>query len=492
MGKAIQSRLDPVRRRQQHHRALWCAAWGLVGSAAVVLACALLRRFAGWQISGGMIAALAALAPLAGYVAGLVWRRKLADAAGAIDAHYRLKDRAATALAFLEKSKTSGVHKLAVDDALAHLDRVDPKKVVPIQAPRVLPYAIAALAAAVVLLFVTARPAPVQASPAQPLLVVLDSADRVAEELKSLEKFAQEEKDPELDKLIAELKQAVEELKQPGVDLREALATMSQMQTALEQQQAKFNLGQVEAQLQSLGAALALAEPLAEAGKALSAGQLDKAAEELEKLEAPQLDRQTEKALKEKLDALAKQMRDSGASALDQAVGAMSQGLGGDGSKFKDGARRLAGEARKQGRRNKLTALLKSQCNCLGECKGECEGNNPGHGKGKGGTKWGLGASGNELAERTPEIGGRYESRLNGKQTDEGEIEIETTHSPEGKQNAQRGYRETYDKYQKISEAVLESEPIPLGHRQTIRRYFEAIRPSQAETDAVQQATASP
>ena len=70
---------------------------------------------------------------------------------------------------------------------------------------------------------------------------------------------------------------------------------------ALEQQQAKFNVSQIDAQLSQMGEALALAEPLAEAGKALAAGQLEKAAEELERLEAPQLDRQTEKAVKEKL-----------------------------------------------------------------------------------------------------------------------------------------------------------------------------------------------
>jgi hypothetical protein len=28
---------------------------------------------------------------------------------------------------------------------------------------------------------------------------------------------------------------------------------------------------------------------------------------------------------------------------------------------------------------------------------------------------------------------------------------------------------------------VLDSEPIPLGHRQTIRRYFELIRPEQGD-----------
>ena len=34
-----------------------------------------------------------------------------------------------------------------------------------------------------------------------------------------------------------------------------------------------------------------------------------------------------------------------------------------------------------------------------------------------------------------------------------------------------------YQKYRKMTEAALNSEPIPLGHRQTIRRYFELIRP---------------
>jgi len=46
--------------------------------------------------------------------------------------------------------------------------------------------------------------------------------------------------------------------------------------------------------------------------------------------------------------------------------------------------------------------------------------------------------------------------------------------------------KEVYSKYRKMSDAVLDSEDIPLGHRQTIRRYFEAIRPSaeDAATDA--------
>ena len=53
----------------------------------------------------------------------------------------------------------------------------------------------------------------------------------------------------------------------------------------------------------------------------------------------------------------------------------------------------------------------------------------------------------------------------------------------EGRQQAGRSYREAYKKGLKSSEAVLDSEPIPLGHRQTIRKYFELIRPQNDEAD---------
>jgi hypothetical protein len=490
MGKTFQLQLDPVRRRQQQVRALTCAAVGLFASAAALVIGVLLRWLAGWQPPSVLFFVIAAAGPAIGYLAGMLWRHDWRDAAMAVDAHYQLKDRVLTALEFLSKTDATRVQRLAVQDAMEHLGHIDARQVVPSDTPQILPSAVASLVAAVLLLVFTA-PAKVDASPSPPLEVVLASAERVADELKALEEFAREEQDPEIEKLVGELKQAIEALKEPGVDQREALAKLSQMQSVLEQQQSKQNVGQVDAQLQAIGEALALAEAMAEAGKALASKQLDKAAEELEKLELPQLDRQTEKAIKEKLDALAKQMHDSGSSSLSAAAGDISKGLGGDGSKFKQGLKRLAKDARNQSKRQKLTNLLKKQCDCLGECKCECEGNCDKESLTvkKGGKKWGRGATGNELAEQTPAIGGKYETRLTGRQSDEGEIETETTHSPEGRQQAQRDYRETYDKYRKISEAVLDNEPIPLGHRQTIRRYFEAIRPNETETDKVNEAT---
>jgi len=48
-----------------------------------------------------------------------------------------------------------------------------------------------------------------------------------------------------------------------------------------------------------------------------------------------------------------------------------------------------------------------------------------------------------------------------------------------------------------MTEAALNSEPIPLGHRQTIRRYFELIRPQgdeaeKADTKVAPAATVAP
>jgi chromosome segregation ATPase len=361
-------------------------------------------------------------------------------------------------------------------------------EVVPLRMPRVLPYAVVALIATLSLVIISGWNKPAVASLPDPLDVVVAQAERAKEELAELEEYANKEQDEELKKLVKELAAAIEDLKQPGTDVREAMAKLSEMQAALQAEQAERNPVALDAQFQSIGEALALAESLAEAGQALTAAQYEKAAAELAKAEAPELDRATEKAVKEKLEQAARQAENQGQNSLSKALGEMASGLGNKNSKqFSEGSQKLAGEAKKQGKRKKLNDLLQKQCNCLSECKGECECDNNGKSKSKsnkpGGKNWGLAGSDGELGERTAKLNGKDE-KLKGKQSDEGEVETETTHSPEGSQQAQREFRENYQKYKKISEEVLDSEPIPLGHRQTIRRYFESIRPTDAETDA--------
>ena len=163
----------------------------------------LVRAIAGWHPSALLVLTVAAFGPVVGYLAGLIWRRQLREAAIAVDAHYRWKDRVLTALEFLTKPDATRIHRLTVNDALQHLDRIDARHVVPSDTPRILPGAIATLAAAVLLVIFTSPPQ-LNASPAEPLAVVVASADRAAEELKSLEEFAREEQDPEIEKLVSD------------------------------------------------------------------------------------------------------------------------------------------------------------------------------------------------------------------------------------------------------------------------------------------------
>jgi hypothetical protein len=68
--------------------------------------------------------------------------------------------------------------------------------------------------------------------------------------------------------------------------------------------------------------------------------------------------------------------------------------------------------------------------------------------------------------------------RITGQPAGEGDSDVETTATPEARQQASREYKEKYQKFKKESEAVLEGEPIPLGHRQMVKKYFELIHPS--------------
>lgn len=74
---------------------------------------------------------------------------------------------------------------------------------------------------------------------------------------------------------------------------------------------------------------------------------------------------------------------------------------------------------------------------------------------------------------------------VTGMESEEGEVGVETVSTPEQRQEASRRYRDQVDKHEQISEFALDSVPIPLGHRQTIRRYFQMIRPQDAEMDGV-------
>ena len=119
----------------------------------------------------------------------------------------------------------------------------------------------------------------------------------------------------------------------------------------------------------------------------------------------------------------------------------------------------------------------KSECECECKSKSDCTK--------KGGSKAGAGSSGNQPGDKTGLLKSGQKLQLKGQESASGDVDVETIKSNEQQQEAVRKYREKSESYEQLTESVLSSEPIPLGHRQTIRRYFEMIRPQAGETEEV-------
>jgi hypothetical protein len=380
---------------------------------------------------------------------------------------------------------------------------------VPLRAPRAWSAILGTSIAAIVLLVWPLKPQIADAGPAPTPEHIVSLALEQKEKLAALEKkladTAQDMEDDKADEekkglkeLLEKLMQKVEELTQPGADEKEALAKLSEMQAAVQALANELNIAALDGQLSSLGTALAASSAFEGAGKALQEGKLEKAAKELEKLDEVKLTPKEAKALEEKLKQLSKQMGEAGQGSLGDAVGELAEGVKSGKGKVGKSTRALAKKINNAVKRKKVSDLLLAEIEEFKDAKGEI-GNN-------GGAKlrmpskstspsnnWGRGISGNIDGERTKLASKRSDQQITGTPGGEGESEVETTATPEARQQASRAYKEKYQKFKKESEAVLEGEPIPLGHRQMVKKYFELIRPSNSDASLEKKdATAPP
>jgi len=485
---SIKQRVRSVQVRQQRQWLWQCVSAGLLAGGIIGTSAALIRILTQGAYSWMWVVA-AVLAPVivAGCVA-VVRSSSLQLAARTIDSKCGLKDRTQTALQFLASTADdSALRRLQIEDAENHLQSVDPVLVAPIHAPRSWGWGILMVVTAFVLSIFAGQPERTYAA-TEINTVVSSQAERAASGLEELEQFQLEQNDPDLEKVLKELARQVTALKMPGLHPKEALAKLSEMEAALQEMQQQVAESSVESQLQEAGEALSLAEAMAAAGQALANGEMEKAVEELNKLDMPELDRNTEKTISEKLEKIQNTMSQSGKNkSLKESLKKVSEGLSSDNkNKFQDGKKGLADECSKQGQKKKLSDLLKKQYQCLSDCKSECEKEcrSQAQSNKKGGQKAGKGSA--DLAgDKTAQQKTGSDMKLLGQDSGTGDSDVETEKGPEQEQEAVRQYRQNVDKYEALSESVLESESIPPGHRQTIRRYFEMIRPSAGETDTV-------
>lgn len=481
--------LTSVRLRQQFQRGLQLATTGALAGAAIGIVLLVLQR-------AEIIAATAApwmcllVGTVLGGCVGLLWPTSWKSTADLVDQKYDLKDRVLTALDFLagrQSATNDSLRSLQVADALEHVDRVDPSEVLPYRLPRLaIPAALAVLVMGVVA-WTPSGEQDVAAAPSEALPVVLEQASILEETmLEDIEQLAKDYDEEDLEELVEELKEAVEELQAPEVDQRDALTKLSEMQQAVAEKLEQLDVEQIDAQLEQLAQALEAAEASQAASQALKSQQYEKAASELEKIEASTMSRKEKDAVKQNLAKLAKNLGNAKKGELSDAVSQMLDGLENkNDSKCKSGMCKAAGLCKKQSVRKKISECLNCQLNRLSECKGCCQGGKNGGNcvKKSDSSKdtWGTGASGNPTGEKETKIDSKRRDESVTGIAGDGPSERETTSAPEGKQDAARSYKDRYAEYKKQMEEVIDSEPLPLGHRQTVRAYFESIRPANSD-----------
>lgn len=377
---------------------------------------------------------------------------------------------------------------MQLEETASKLAQIEPAAIVPMRVSRLIPTSLVCALVALALLLWPLAPA-LKAELAPPLPEVLAVAEEAKEKLKDLEELAGDKPTPELEKLLKELKEKIEEMQQPGVDQKEALAKLSEMQSALAEQQAQFNLEMVDAELKSLGEAMAVAQSLQNAAKALQQGKHEKAAEELAKIDTPPQTREEKRTLKEKLKQVAEKLKQAKLKELAETVDELSECDSPE--SFCENCKKLGKGVKSHAKRKQLSQCMNSLCESLSECKSQCESNSTKTGKANKSDSpsrsYGMGTAGNYKGEATGLQGKRKEEQLSAHAENDGPSESEVTSSPEGKQQASRQYKEQYQKYKKLSEAVLDSKEIPLGHRQMIRKYFQGIRPDSKEESAAKE-----
>jgi hypothetical protein len=413
------------------------------------------------------------------------------------DQYYEWKDRLLTAVKLLPQMETTLMERLQIQDAADHAKKIDPKSVVPYCLPNHFFRTFGLTFFVLIIALVSPSFNQQQNAIAKPLPEIIATAATLQEELVAkIDELA--EKNPEeknLKELSTKLKELVNQLNESATDPKEALSTLSEMEEAIRSTLAEFQLEAVDTSMKEIAEAMSVAEATRAISQALKNEKYNVAAEELKKFDAQSM----ESMSKQERNAVADQMKTTfdnlsqrNQELIKKSAEKMSEGLKeNDGIKVSEAADELAAESNKQALRKGISEGLEGKLALLSLSKSECNGSGKDGGQNNGGNdtkrsdsankNWGTGAAGNPNSGTETQLDGKREQKnVTGMVGKQGDSEYEKINSSDASQEKNvREHRESFQEYRKAAEAVLESEPIPLGQRQMIRRYFESIRPNE-------------
>jgi len=382
------------------------------------------------------------------------------------------------------------MQQLQMDDAAEHLTAVQPQVVLPIRLPKMFWFALGVIAADLFAVALIQNNFYRSMDNTESVFQILPIENKTLREeiiAKTEELALKHTGEQSLLNLSEQLETLMDRFDMTAMDVKESLMTLSEMEEAFQAALDALQLETMDNLLQELAKTLELAEKTVPISKALEKGDFSQAALDLKTLDTKTLNslsKPERNAMAEQMQVIADSAEKRNQKPMQEAAQKMSDALkNDDGELGKAAADALANEVEKHGIRQSIGRDLGNKQMMLGMMKTE---NGLGMSGGKGtdksktaGETWGTGTAGNPNAGQETNLQGqRQQQTLTGTLGEQGDSLTETLDSQEmTTARSQREYREQYQRYQKISEAVLDTEPIPLGQRQVIRRYFESIHP---------------
>jgi len=356
--------------------------------------------------------------------------------AESVDLHYGLKDRLLVASSILARSEQTPMEHLQLSDAIIHVRQVDPREVLPARLPRHFQWL---CGLSIVLLTV--------------ILLVTSSGSSASRPFADID------------------------------ERKETLAALSQMEQTLTQAKQALSSEAMAVSLGEIGAALAGANVTQTAGQALQAGDLALASKELVSLEWNSLTQAEREITGRMLQDVAEKIKGRNLPQLSQFTEQFADEiLHGNLEMLQEAAAEFAARIQMESLHREMYRQLAGKLALLEEQKSDLiAALNGGQGTQPSQTpsySWGTGEAGDPQTGPVTEMDStRQWHQATGRQGT-GPSEMETIFSSEGaEETASLPVVEVERPSHQTTETALESEPIPLRHRQVIRQYFEAIKP---------------
>jgi hypothetical protein len=257
----------------------------------------------------------------------------------------------------------------------------------------------------------------------------------------------------------------------------------------------------------------------------LSANDLDKSAEDINRMAKEEMSQEEKQELRQKLQELREMLRQQGQGGQQQMVrlrrfqqrarggqggqGGQQQGQGeqqgqgqeGQGQQGQNGqgpgqqgqngqgqgqqgqGQQGQGQGQGQGGQTWILGPNGEKILMLSQGQGQAQGQGQGQngGQGQGGSPnphgWGTGHDGKVQGGATNPKVGTQDTQIAGQDTGQGASRSEVIQGAAERGFASRGYTKVYREYHTVAEEALNKDEIPGGYRFYVRRYFQLIRP---------------